>query len=87
MAEARRRHIEVAIRSGPFEMTHETERTGSPRTLVCIKVLRSHGAAVEQHRIDVAAMKVLLGMVPETPTALELAQRLIPAAERQAEPV
>jgi hypothetical protein len=87
MAEARRRHIEAAVQSGPFEMTCETERTGSPRTLVCIKVLRSYAGAVEQHCTDVAAMRVLLGMAPGTPASLELERRLIPAAERSPDPV
>ncbi|MQA92498.1 MAG: hypothetical protein GEU90_20120 [Gemmatimonas sp.] len=52
----RRQHLHHAIQSNGLDMTHVTERKGSPQTLVCRKTLRRFQARCVQHTKDIAAL-------------------------------
>ncbi|MFN2445848.1 MAG: hypothetical protein ABR606_09755 [Vicinamibacterales bacterium] len=56
----RRRHLHEQIQRHGLDMTHETERRGSPQTLVCAKTRRSYERRCAEHEADVAAMATLL---------------------------
>ena len=55
----RRMHLELQIRSHPLDMTHVTDRKGSPQTLVCTKDRRTYKRKCEQYRQDIAALAAL----------------------------
>ena len=48
-----------------LDMTHETERVGSPQTLVCTKDLRTFDRRMNQYRDEIAAMRTLVKLAPE----------------------
>ncbi len=78
----RRRHLHGQIGLHGLDMTHETERGGSPQTLVCTKTRAAHQRACARHRADCAAMRTLLAAGgPASGGAL--AARLAAASERQ----
>ena len=56
----RRRHLHEQIQRHGLDMTHETERRGSPQTLVCTKTRRTHERQCAEHKLDVTAMSTLL---------------------------
>jgi len=56
----RRRHLHDQIGRHQLDMTHVTDRRGSPQTLVCTKTRGAYGRKCERHRADCAAMEVLL---------------------------
>ena len=56
----RRQHLHQTIDRLGLDMTHVTDRAGSPQTLVCTKTLRTFERQCAQHAMDVAAMKELL---------------------------
>ncbi len=56
----RRRHLHEMIAKHDLDMTHATERQGSPQTLVCTKTRRHHLRRVRQHAEDRAALRALL---------------------------
>ena len=58
----RRRHLHETIERLGLDLTHETERRGSPQTLVCTKTLRTFERRCARHRADVAAMAALLAL-------------------------
>ncbi|MEO5960923.1 MAG: hypothetical protein ABIR80_17585, partial [Opitutaceae bacterium] len=58
----RRRHLHDAIGQHGLEMTHVTERQGSPQTLVCTKDRRGYRWRCEQYRQDIAALATLAGL-------------------------
>lgn len=53
----RRRHLHGVINNNRLDLTHETERRGSPHTLVCTKTTASHDAAVEIYQRDLKNLK------------------------------
>ncbi len=58
--QVRRQHLQSKIEMFDLDMTHETERKGSPQTLVCTKTRRTHQRRRECHAADCAAMVTLL---------------------------
>ena len=56
----RRRHLHEQIQRHGLDMTHETERRGSPQTLVCTKTRHTYGRKCAEHKLDVTAMSTLL---------------------------
>jgi hypothetical protein len=56
----RRRHLHEQIQRHGLDMTHETERRGSPQTLVCTKTRRTYERQSADHKADVTAMSMLL---------------------------
>lgn len=57
---ALRQEIHLIIDSRKLDMTHVTERRGSPYTLVCTKTLDHYDRACQQYKKDVSTMKRLL---------------------------
>lgn len=58
----RRRHLHQMIEKHGLDMTHVTERKGSPQTLVCTKDRRSYERRCEQYRKDIAALAALAAL-------------------------
>jgi hypothetical protein len=82
----RRQHLHVQIGHHGLDMTHETERRGSPQTLVCTKTHVAYRRACARHQADCAAMRSLLAMGrPEAMADGALAARLVAANERKPE--
>ena len=59
----RRRHLHEKIDFYKLDMTHETERTGSPQTLVCKKNRRTYELRCEQYRSDISLMQELTSLL------------------------
>lgn len=55
----RRSHLHNQIERHGLEMTHVTERKGSPQTLVCTKDRRGYQSRCDQYRKDIAALTAL----------------------------
>jgi len=62
----RRRHLHAAIDKNRLDMTHVTERVGSPQTLVCTKDRRTFDQRVEQYEGEIAAMRTLLRLADKS---------------------
>ena len=84
----RRQHLHRIIEQLGLDMTHVTERQGSPQTLVCTKTRRTFERQCAQHGADAAAMRTLLAS-PPAPLGSEgsrLAARMSAASQRHPEP-
>ena len=69
--------IHRAIERADLDMTHVTERRGSPQTLVCTKTRASHERACKQYQTDLSDMRRLLAIPPaQTKGNNPLTQRL-----------
>lgn len=55
----RRQHLHQMIEKHNLDMTHVTERKGSPQTLVCTKDRRSYQRRCDEYRKDIAALTAL----------------------------
>ncbi len=55
----RRQHLHRQVESHGLDMTHVTERIGSPQTLVCSKDRRTYQHRCKQYRSDIAALRSL----------------------------
>lgn len=55
----RRQHLHHQIKQHGLDMSHVTERRGSPQTLVCSKTRESYRRQCRQHADDVAGMRAL----------------------------
>jgi hypothetical protein len=72
-----RQELHQAIEHAGLDMTHLTERTGSPQTLVCTKTRASYERACKQYQSDLSDMHRLLALPPVREKACrQLAQRL-----------
>lgn len=78
----RRQHLHTAIDRHRLDMTHITERQGSPQTLVCTKDRRSYRRRRTQYQNEIAAMGTLVGLAPKTDGADAFLARLQSAAAR-----
>ncbi len=58
-----RRHLHEKMDFYKLDMTHETERTGSPQTLVCKKNRRTYELRCEQYRSDISLMQELASLL------------------------
>lgn len=81
----RREHLQRQIEQHQLDMSHVTERSGSPRTLVCRKTRESYRRQCRQHAEDVAGMRALQAL-GDVALAAECA-RLAAAAAREPEAV
>jgi hypothetical protein len=61
---------QTLIEQHGLDMTHVTERKGSPQTLVCTKTRRTYQLQCEQHQADCVRMRALLAVMQ--PAANEL---------------
>lgn len=78
----RRQVLHQLINSHDLDMTHVTERKGSPQTLVCTKTRRHYRNRCAQYTKDVAAMILLTKTLSTTADDLTgLRQRLIAAQD------
>jgi hypothetical protein len=57
-----RQEVHRAIEQAKLDMTHITERRGSPQTLVCTKTRATYERAYQQYESDLAAMRRLLAL-------------------------
>ena len=60
-----RRHLHRHIDAYGLDMFHETERRGSPFTLVCTKNRASHQRRLDEYAEDVARMEALVRLAPD----------------------
>jgi hypothetical protein len=80
----RRRHLHNVIDGRRLDMTHVTERVGSPQTLVCTKDRRTFERRMKQYRDEVAAMRTLARLAPKSSNAAALSKRIQAAVSRSA---
>lgn len=79
----RRQQLHRFIERLGLDMTHTTDRQGSPQTLVCTKTLRTFERQCAQHHADAGAMSALLQSPPPTsPESARLALRLAAATKQ-----
>ncbi len=72
----RRRHLHNVIDAHRLDMTHATERVGSPQTLVCTKDRRTFDRRMKQYRDEIAAMRTLVALASRSDAASALSQRM-----------
>ena len=60
-----RQHLHQIINYYRLDLDHETERKGSPYTLVCTKNRASYKRRLEEYTADLLRMQSLLGSAPE----------------------
>ena len=72
----RRQHLHNAIDKHHLDMTHLTERVGSPQTLVCTKDRRTFDRRMKQYGHEIAAMRTLVRLAPGSDAASGLAARM-----------
>lgn len=77
----RRRHLHNMIDRHRLDMTHVTERVGSPQTLVCTKDRRTFDRRMEQYGDEIAAMRTLVRLAPKSGSAA-LSERMALAVKR-----
>jgi hypothetical protein len=65
----RRQHLHQQIEHHSLDMTHVTERQGSPQTLVCTKDRRSYQRRCDQYRNEIAALAALAELAGKTSAA------------------
>ena len=81
----RRQHLHRQIDGNGLDMTHVTERIGSPQTLVCIKTRRNYSRRCAEYQLDIAALTALAKLIqdPMSECAAHCA-RITAARERAA---
>ena len=80
----RRQHLHQVIERHDLDMTHVTERKGSPQTLVSTKTRRTYQRQCAQHKADCAAMTALLDVKPDVSDATaSLGARMAAAKARE----
>lgn len=62
----RRQHLHETIKKHRLDMTHVTERVGSPQTLVCTKERRNFKRRMKQYEQEVAAMRTLVELASKS---------------------
>jgi hypothetical protein len=76
----RRQHLHQQIEKHGLDMTHVTDRKGSPQTLVCTKDRRTYKRRCNQYRKDIAALKSLEDLARNLSARNVGAQRRIESA-------
>lgn len=72
----RRSHLHRVIDRHRLDMTHVTERVGSPQTLVCSKDRRTFKARMKEYQNEIAAMRRLVKLAPVSAAAAALSNRM-----------
>ena len=80
----RRRHLHQMIDRHRLDMTHVTERAGSPQTLVCTKDRRTFERRTKEYHAEIAAMRTLVRLAPKAGGAA-LSRRMELAVKRAAD--
>jgi hypothetical protein len=78
----RRQHLHRIIERHGLDMAHETERQGSPQTLICTKNRRSYQQRCEQYRKDILALQTLAQEVAKFGVDKDALNRVKAACER-----
>jgi hypothetical protein len=78
----RRQHLHNMIDRHRLDMTHVTERVGSPQTLVCTKDRRTFDRRMKQYHDEIAAMRTLMKIAPKLGVADALCKRIEVAVKR-----
>ena len=78
----RRRHLHNMIDRHRLDMTHVTERVGSPQTLVCTKDRRTFDRRMKQYHDEIAAMRTLVKLAPKARRRRALCKRMQVAVKR-----
>lgn len=66
----RRQHLHRVIEQHRLDMTHVTERLGSPQTMVCTKDRRTFKARMKEYKDEIAAMSMLVKLAHRSACAL-----------------
>ena len=66
LAKRRRQHLHQIIDGNRCDLTHVTERRGSPFTLVCTKTTASYGAACKIHERDLQNLSRIIALENKT---------------------
>lgn len=77
----RRRHLHQVIDGHQLDMTHVTERVGSPQTLICTKDRRTFNSRMKEYQSEIAAMRTLMKLAPNTAAVVGLCKRMAAAVE------
>jgi len=80
----RRQHLHRQIDARGLDMTHLTERKGSPQTLICTKTRRSYERRCKEYRRDVAALATLAELAADSRAELAAHCARMTAARRRA---
>jgi hypothetical protein len=64
-------------------MTHVTERSGSPQTLVCTKTRATYERQCRQYKEDLASMAALFTLVGETDGEVQALRARLEAARQR----
>ena len=78
----RRKHLRTEIRKAGADLSCETERVGSPYTLICTKTRDSHVRRRRQYSEDISEIRRLLDAADAVPGAIETAASLRAAVSR-----
>jgi hypothetical protein len=78
----RRHHLHNMIDTHRLDMTHVTERVGSPQTLVCTKDRRTFGLRMKQYQDEIAAMRTLVRLASKSGGGAALSRRMEVAVKR-----
>jgi len=81
----RRQHLHETIKQHSLDMTHVTERKGSPQTLVCTKTRGAYQRRCAQYRADLASMTVLFPLLRTGGDRANLVPKLVAAVGRGAQ--
>jgi len=81
----RRAHLHRQIDGHELDITHVTERMGSPQTLVCIKTRRNYSRRCAEYQLDIAALTALAELIQDpTGECAAHCARIAAARERAA---
>jgi hypothetical protein len=82
----RRQHLHQQIDRQRLDMTHVTERAGSPQTLVCPKTRATYERQCRQYNADLASMAALHSLIGETDGDVQRLRARMDAARRRCPP-
>lgn len=81
----RRQHLHRQIDGHELDITHVTERMGSPQTLVCIKTRRNYLRRCAEYQLDIAALTALAELIQDpTGECAAHCARIVAARKRAA---
>lgn len=75
----RRQHLHQQIEKHNLDMTHVTDRQGSPQTLVCTKDRRGYKRRCDEYRKDIASLAALAGLAGKAKVSADLVKRIAAA--------
>ena len=82
VSKERRQHLHQQIDRHRLDMTHVTERTGSPQTLVCSKTRATYERQCRQYNKDLASMAALRPLIEETDRDVQTLRARMDAARQ-----